>query len=84
VIKGGEAVFITTLKEHVELLPAGSVAVYVTTVVPSGKVVPGVCVDEVVAEQLSVTTGGTHVPMPSQPLVVMFITVGHPENDGGC
>ena len=44
-----------TLKEHVAVFPDTSVAVYVTTVVPSGNTVPGflVVVSVVVPAQLS-------------------------------
>jgi hypothetical protein len=44
-----------TLKEHVEIFPAASVAVYVTSVVPMLKVLPGARVLVIVAPlQLSV------------------------------
>ena len=49
-----------TLNEHCELLPVWSVAVYVTTVVPSENTSPGKCVEAIVATQLSVTAGAVH------------------------
>ena len=70
-----------TLKEQVDVFPAASVAVYVTTVVPRPKTVPGlfVVVKANVPAQLSDTVGAVHVTVAWQealPFTVMF--EGHP------
>ena len=53
VIVGAWLSFTVTVNEQVETLPAGSVAVEVTVVVPTGKIEPEAGVEETVAEQLS-------------------------------
>ncbi len=54
--------WIVTLKLHVLTLPAKSVAVYVTMVVPLGKVDPGICeLFTCNPGQLSWNTGAIHV-----------------------
>ena len=51
-----------TLKEHVSVFPVGSVDVYVTVVVPMGKVLPGVWDgDSVWLPELSVAVGSVQV-----------------------
>ena len=58
---GASSSFTITLKEHVDVLPAASVAVYVTTVVPNGKTAPGLLLLLNVTVQLSEAVGGSHV-----------------------
>ena len=54
--------FTVTLKVQVEILPATSVAVYVTTVVPNAKVLPEAWEDvNVETEQLSEAVGAVQV-----------------------
>src|SRR5690606_26260694 len=68
-----------TSNEHVAVLPAPSVAVYVTVVVPIGKTSPGSCVlVNVVPVQLSVNVGAVHVTTASHELasVLTVISVG--------
>ena len=63
-ITGLVASLTTTLKVHIEELPATSVAVYFTWVVPIGKRLPGACVRvRVNPLQLSVAVGGVHVTL---------------------
>jgi hypothetical protein len=62
VITGGSVSFTVTVKEHVAVLPAASVAVQVTVVFPTGKKVPDAGVQVAVAPgQLSVTVGSGNV-----------------------
>ena len=51
---------IVTVKAHVAEFPEASVAVYVTSVLPAAKIVPGVCEDVIVTRQLSFALGGVH------------------------
>ncbi len=63
-ITGGVLSSIIILKEHEAVFPAASVPMYVTSVVPSGNVDPGVCdPSTVTAPQLSVNTGAGQVAM---------------------
>jgi hypothetical protein len=56
-----------TLNVHVEILPAASVAVYVTAVVPSENRDPDVCVlVKLETEQLSEAVGAVQVPIALQ------------------
>jgi hypothetical protein len=68
------------------MLPAWSVAVYVTAVVPTVKVAPGVCVDVSVATQLSVAVGAVHVAtavlQASPPVACNVMFAGQPEMTG--
>lgn len=53
-----------TLKVQVDVFPFPSVAVYVTSVVPNGKLLPGVWEPvNVETEQLSTAVGSVQVPM---------------------
>ena len=70
-----------TLKEQVDVFPAASVAVYVTTVVPRAKTAPGllVLVKVNAPAQLSDTVGAVQLTVAWQealPFTVMF--EGHP------
>src|SRR5690606_33985141 len=68
-----------TSNEHVVVLPAPSVAVYVTVVVPIGITSPGSCVlVNVVPVQLSVNVGAIHVTTASHELasVLTVMSVG--------
>jgi hypothetical protein len=59
---GGELSTTVTLKEQLVVFPAASLAVYVTTVVPLLKVLPGAFVEErMVPEQLSKKEGGVQL-----------------------
>ena len=74
-----------TLNTQVETFPDPSVAVYVTTVVPSGNTSPGAWVDvNAGVPQLSVVVGGVQVAIPSQdPLAGTTMSAGmHPDITG--
>jgi len=74
-----------TLNEHVEALPAASVAVYVTVVVPSAKVVPGffVLVNAGAPPQLSVADGAVQLTMAWQdPFAFTVMLEGQPVMTG--
>jgi uncharacterized protein YunC (DUF1805 family) len=73
-----------TLKEQVEVLPAASVAVYVTGVVPTENVLPGaLVVVSVPPAQLSVNVGGVQVTTAWQDaLALTVIFEGQPEITG--
>jgi hypothetical protein len=91
VITGLILSFTVTVNEHAEIFPFASVAVYVTVVIPSGKVLPGVLLlVNVESEQLSEAVGGVQdttawqdafavvVTLPGQPLItglVLSLTV---------
>jgi hypothetical protein len=72
-----------TLKVHVERLLRASVAVYVTVVVPIGKVAPlKKLLDMVGVEQLSLAVGAVQKACALIPDVVKLIFVGQFENVG--
>ena len=58
--------FTSMSKLQVLTFPAASVTVYVTVVIPIVKRSPGVCVEVIVALQLSVNVGGIHETIASQ------------------
>ena len=61
-ITGGVLSITTTSNSQVAILPAPSVAVYLTVVVPKGKISPGECVLEITGTlQLSATLGGAQL-----------------------
>jgi hypothetical protein len=74
----------TTLNVHVAVLPAGSVAVYVTGVVPSEKRDPEVCVlENVLTEQLSEAVGAAQVAIALHDAFADKVIVdGHPVMTG--
>jgi hypothetical protein len=80
VITGFVLSLTVTLNVHVAVLPAASVAVYVTGVVPIEKSEPEVCVlVKVEIEQLSDAVGGVHVTKPIQAALAETVTFdGHP------
>src|SRR5687768_1849594 len=84
VITGSVLSSTITLNEQVEIFPPASVAVYVTTVVPKSKTVPGFFVlAKVVPEQLSDTPGVVQFTMArhdASAVTVMF--EGHPVSVG--
>ena len=84
-ITGGVISFTVTMNEHVAVLPAASVAVYVTVVGPLGNVLPGaLVVASVPPVQLSVKVGAVQFTTALQDAVaftVMF--AGHPLITGG-
>jgi hypothetical protein len=70
-----------TLKEQVDAFPAASVAVYVTTVVPRPKTVPGffVVVKVNVPAQLSDTVGAVQLTVAWQEALAFIVMFeGHP------
>lgn len=89
VMTGFVASVTTTLKLQVAVLPAASVAVYVTRVVPTGKKSPGdlLLVNVNPVGQLSDAVGAvqvTFVPQtPAVELALILIGDGHPEIEGG-
>ena len=74
------AVIAVTLKEHVLVFPDGSLAVYVTLVVPILKQSSGLKSLVKVAEQLSFAVGGVQVVLAqvSPDLTEMKMFLGHP------
>jgi hypothetical protein len=85
---GGVVSLTVTVKLQVEVLPALSLAMYVTVVVPTGKVSPGLwLLVRVGVPQSSVAVGGvqvttwSHVVRPTP--VPTVILPGHPEITGG-
>src|SRR4030095_16941474 len=83
-IRGLIASCTITLKVHVEVLPATSVAVYVTIVVPTLKVLPGALVLVIVAPlQLSVKVGGVQFTIAwHDALALTVISERQPEITG--
>jgi hypothetical protein len=79
-ITGSTSSTTITLKVHVAIFPAGSVAVYKTAVVPFGKISPGLCeLTKEDTEQLSEAVGGVHIAVPShEALVDTTISARHP------
>jgi hypothetical protein len=76
-----------TLKVQVDELPAASVAVYFTCVVPTGKVAPGLCVlTKLAMLQLSDAVGGVQlaVAVHDELPAVTLIVPGQPEITGSC
>jgi len=74
-----------TLKEQVDVFPAASVAVYVTTVVPRLKIVPGffVVVNVSVPPQLSETVGAVQLTVAWQEAFALTVIFeGHPDITG--
>ena len=74
-----------TLKEQVDVFPAASVAVYVTTVVPRPKTVPGlfVVVKVNVPAQLSDTVGAVQLTVAWQEALAFTVMFeGHPAITG--
>jgi hypothetical protein len=73
----------TTLNEHVAVLFAASVAVYVTVVVPKGKVAPGSMGLEIAAQEF--TVGVVHVTTFEHSVAVSetLMFAGQPEITGG-
>lgn len=82
VITGFVTSFTITLNEQVDCRPEASVAVYVTTVVPTEKNCPGALLLVMLTTQLSVTAGGVHVTVvphvPAEELALTVIVDGHP------
>jgi hypothetical protein len=87
---GGVLSVTVTVKEQAELFPEASLTLYVTSVVPTGKLLPGEW-DEVHASaadwvQLSVAVGGIHVAVWLQLIlpgpVSTLMLPGHPEITG--
>lgn len=72
---------ILTSNDPVAVLPDGSVTVYVTVVVPTGKKSPGLCELLMVKLQLSLPVGGVHVTTAPQTPASTFcmISDGTPE-----
>src|SRR5690606_40387291 len=64
-----------TLNEHVAVLPAPSVAVYVTVVVPSGNTSPLLCELDNDTEQLSQSDEAAHVPTAPQELASVLTVI---------
>ena len=73
-----------TVKLEVEVLPEGSVAVYVTVVVPTAKVSPEPWEDVIVEEQLSESVGSVQVTtaLQSPASLVWLMFEGMPEMAG--
>jgi hypothetical protein len=85
VITGFVLSWTITLNEQVDVFPSASVAVYVTSVVPRLKVVPGFCVAVSVSvpPQLSDTVGAVHVATAWQEALAFTVMFeGHPEITG--
>ena len=76
--------FTVTVKAAVDVLPEGSVAVYVTVVVPLVKVAPGLWLLVSVALQLSCAVGSVHVTAALQLPASMdwVMSVGMPTISG--
>jgi hypothetical protein len=83
VITGAVLSVTITLKVQVDVLPAASVAVYVTGVVPRLKVEPGVMGDVMVAQLIVV--GGVHVTAVEHSFAARFTVMfdGQPVITGG-
>jgi hypothetical protein len=74
-----------TLNEHVEILFAASLAVYVTTVVPFENTVPGflVLVSDTMPAQLSEVVGGVQVTVAwHDAFAFTTMSEGQPERTG--
>ena len=81
---GSSSSVTVTVKLEVVVLPAGSTDVYVTVVEPTAKEAPGLCVDVMVAEQLSAVVGSVQVTavLQSPASAVWVMSEGVPEMEG--
>ena len=70
-----------TSNEQVAVVPSGCVAVYVTVVVPNGKLSPLVCEDERVLPQLAV--GAVQVTTVEQPVAAIVMSAGQADSTNG-
>lgn len=84
VITGLTLSFTVTVKEHVEIFPFASVAVYVTVDIPRGKVLPGVLLlVKVESVQLSEAVGAVQDTVAwHEALAVVVILEGQPVMTG--
>jgi hypothetical protein len=72
-----------TLNEHVATFPTLSLTVYVTKVVPNGKLSPGACVELTVVPHPAVAVGGVHVTTAEHAAVASIVILsGHLLMDG--
>jgi hypothetical protein len=76
--------FTITLNEHVDKFPDPSIALYVTTVVPTLNVEPGLRFDEIVTASQSVATGATQFTTDEQATATATVTSEQPAKTGGA